>query len=134
LLVKQLGVDRTVAIVEDGAYVDLFETVGVDVAISPREVTAEEIIRFTKERRAENVSLIQDDKAEVVEIEIDEESHLAGQAIRDAVAELPQGIVVGAITRDDTFITPRGDTVIEPRDHVVLFAYADIVDDVLARI
>lgn len=130
LLAKRLGASRTVAIVDGGQYVGLFETVGVDVAVNPREVTAEEITRFTREQRAENIALIESDRAEVLEIEIDEESVLADTAIRDAVAGLPDGIVIGAITRDREFITPRGDTVVRPGDHVVVFVDADVADAV----
>jgi trk system potassium uptake protein TrkA len=71
LLAKKIGVQRTVAIVEDGEYTKLFEMVGVDVAVNPREVTAEEIIRFTKEGQIENLSLIEDRQAEVIELEIE---------------------------------------------------------------
>jgi trk system potassium uptake protein TrkA len=54
--------------------VDLFEAVGVDVAVNPRKTTAQEITRFTRERQAENVALVENDRAEVIEVEIDEES------------------------------------------------------------
>jgi trk system potassium uptake protein TrkA len=134
LLAKRLGVDRTVAVVDTGAFADLFEAVGVDVAVSPREATAEEITRFTRARRAENVSLIDGDRAEVMEVEIDADSAVAGRAIREFVPELPPGVVVGAIARGGELITPRGDTVVEPGDHVVLFADTEVVDELTAAI
>jgi len=108
LLAKRLGVDRTVAVVDTGAFADLFEAVGVDVAVSPREATAEEITRFTHARRTENVSLIDGDRAEVMEIEIDADSPVAGRTIAEAVPDLPDGVVVGAIARGGRLITPAG--------------------------
>jgi trk system potassium uptake protein TrkA len=99
----------------------------VDVAISPREVTAEEITRFTHEQHTENVALIDHDRAEVLEIEIDAESSLAGRRIEESVPDLPAGLVIGALTREGESITPRGDTVIEPGDHIVVFAHRDAV-------
>ncbi|GGL22905.1 Trk system potassium transport protein TrkA [Halarchaeum grantii] len=134
LLAKRLGVNRTVAIVDNPAYVDLFEAVGVDVAINPREVTAEEITRFTRERRMENVAIVEPGAAEVLEVEIDEESALAGRSIREAVADLPDGVVVGAITRNGEFVTPRGDTVVQVGDHVVAFVREDALDAVTATL
>ncbi|SFF99584.1 trk system potassium uptake protein TrkA [Halopelagius inordinatus] len=128
LLAKRLGVERTVAVINTTEYVDLFEAVGVDVGINPREVVAEEIIRFTLEGGAENVALIESNKAEVLEIEVDDESTLANRPIEESVAELPESVVIGAITRNDEFITPRGATVVEPGDHVVLFAATEVVD------
>ena len=134
LLAKRLGAGRAVAIVEDGGYVDLFEAVGVDVAVNPREAIAEEITRFTRERHAENVALIESDRAEVLEVEVDAESVLTGRPIRDSVKDLPDGVVIGAITRDNHFVRPRGDTVIEDGDHIVLFVDTEIADETMEAI
>ena len=131
LLAKQLGSGRAVAVVESGEYVRLFEAVGVDVGLNPREVVAEEITRFTHDQRAENVAVIESDRAEVIEIEVDDESLLAGRAIGEAAGEFPDGLVIGAITRNGEVITPRGDTVVEVGDHIVVFADAAAVEAVL---
>ncbi|MFB6303353.1 MAG: Trk system potassium transporter TrkA [Haloferacaceae archaeon] len=134
LLATRLGVERTVAVIETAAYADLFEAVGVDVAISPREVVAEEITRFAREDRAENVALVGRGEAEVLEIEIDPDSALAGRPIRESVPALSDGVVVGAIIRNDEFVVPRGDTVVEAGDQVVLFVDAAVIDDVSAQL
>jgi trk system potassium uptake protein TrkA len=134
LLAKRLGVDRTVAVIDTSDYVELFEAVGVDIGVNPREVVAEEITRFTREGGAKNVALIESDRAEVLEIEVDADSVLAGVPIQESIASLPEGVVIGAITRDDEFIVPRGDTVIERDDHVVVFVAADMVDEVSSKL
>ncbi|MFC6718141.1 Trk system potassium transporter TrkA [Natrialbaceae archaeon GCM10025810] len=134
LLAKRVGVERTVGVVENGEYADLFETVGIDVAVNPRLVTAEEITRFTREQRTENVSMLEHDRAEVLEIEIQGDSLLADARIRDVMPELPEGVVVGAITRDGDFITPRGETVVQPGDHVVVFVDTEVLDAVAAAL
>ncbi|WP_276258562.1 Trk system potassium transporter TrkA [Haloglomus litoreum] len=125
LLAKRLGARRAVAIVDTVEFAELFEAVGVDVAVSPREATAEEITRFTRGRHAENVSIVDGDRAEVLEVEIDAESVFAGRTIRAAAADLPDEVVIGAITRNGEFVVPRGDTVVEVGDHVVVFAESD---------
>lgn len=130
LLAKRLGVPRTVAIVETVEYTDLFETVGVDVAVNPRDATAEEIIRFTYESDTENIAFIEHDRAEVLEIEIDSESVLCDRPIRESAPDLPARVTIGAITRDGELVTPRGDTIVEAGDHVVLFAETDAADAV----
>lgn len=134
LLAKNIGVQRTVTIVEDGEYAPLFEAVGIDIAINPREVTAEEIIRLTQQRQIENLSLIEDRQAEVIELEIDEDSILVNRPIEESTTDLPSALVIGAVTRDHEFIVPRGDTVIESGDHVVLFVSTDIASEVLNHI
>ncbi|AEH38554.1 Trk system potassium transporter TrkA [Halopiger xanaduensis] len=134
LLARHAGAQRTIAVVEEPEYVDLFETVGIDVAINPRAVTAEEITRFTREFRTENVAMLESDRAEVLEIEIDDDSLLLENRISDVVRELPDGVVIGAITRDGRLITPRGDTVLERGDHVVVFADTRVLDEVAAAL
>ncbi|RLM89869.1 Trk system potassium transporter TrkA [Halobellus sp. Atlit-38R] len=134
LLAKNIGARRTVAVVEQGDYASLFEAVGIDAAVNPRKATAEEIVRFTREGQIENLSLIEDRQAEVLEIEVDTESTLAGRPIRESVRALPAGVVIGAIARDHDLVVPRGDTVIKPGDHVVLFVSADTLTAVMNAI
>ncbi|WP_327052283.1 Trk system potassium transporter TrkA [Halomicrococcus gelatinilyticus] len=132
LLAKNIGANRAIAIVENGSYTEFFEQAGVDVAINPREETSEEIIRQMQEREVENLSIIEERQAGVLEVEVGEESVLTSRPIREAVADLPSGVVVGAIARSDELVVPRGDTVIAPDDHVVLFVEADVIDEVTA--
>ncbi|SEV84138.1 trk system potassium uptake protein TrkA [Natrinema salifodinae] len=131
LLADRLGVDRTVAIIETPEYADLFETVGVDVAINPREETAEEIVRFTRTDHTEKVAMLEHDRAEVIEIEVAPESVLVGQNIAAATNKLPEGVVIGAISRAGEHITPRGSTTVEPGDHVIVFVDAAVLDEVV---
>jgi trk system potassium uptake protein TrkA len=130
LLSRRLGAERAISVVETIDFVDLFETVGVDVAVSPRKVTAEEITRFTRSRRTENVHIIEGVEAEVLEFEVEAGSILVDRTIEEAATQFPEGVVIGAIARDGTEITPRGDTVVREGDHVVVLAETDAVQDV----
>jgi trk system potassium uptake protein TrkA len=134
LLAKRVGAKRAVAVVDAGEFVGLFEAVGIDVAVNPREATAEEITRFTREHRTENVAIVESDRAEVLEIEIDEGSVLTGRPIRESVADLPDGTVIGAITRNGEFVIPRGDTVVERGDHIVVFSDAESLTEVSSKV
>jgi len=134
LLADRIGVTRTVSVVQTPAYVDLFEAVGVDIAVNPREETAEEIVRFTRDGQTEKIAMLEHDRAEVLEIEVREGSVFAGRTIVDAVGDLPDGVVVGSITRSGELITPRGETTIQPSDHVVLFVERTVLDEVSAAI
>jgi trk system potassium uptake protein TrkA len=134
LLAKRLGASRAVAVVDSGEYVDLFEEVGIDVAVNPREATAEEITRFTREYQAKNVSIIESDRAEVLEIEIESDSILVDRTISESVSDLPRGVVIGAITREGAFVNPRGDTVIKRGDHVVVFVEVGSLQEVSEKL
>jgi len=64
---------------------------------------------------------------EIVEADVLETSPMIGNKLRDT--ELPEGVRIGAIVRDDKVIMPTGDTEIKANDRVVLFAMADQVQD-----
>lgn len=134
LIAKRLGAERAVAVVDNGEFTDLFETVGVDVAVSPRRVTAEEITRFTRSRYTETVSIIENDRAEVLELEIDRDSSVVGERVSDLAVDLPGSVVIGAVIRDGNLLIPRGDTRIEAEDHLVVFVESEDVDDVTAAL
>ncbi|WP_255190613.1 Trk system potassium transporter TrkA [Natronobeatus ordinarius] len=134
LLSRRLGVDRTVAVIENLEFADLFETVGVDVAINPREETAEEIVRFTRADYTEKIAMLEHDRAEVIEIEVGPNSVLAGREIVDAMADLPDGVVIGAISRGGDLVTPRGTTTIRSGDHLVVFVDSAVLEEVFELI
>jgi trk system potassium uptake protein TrkA len=131
ILAERLGVSRVIATVDNTEYVELFEEIGIDVAINPRDVTAEEITRFSFESVAENLAVLENDQAEVLELELTADSGLVGKTLEELDRELDAQFVVGAITRDNTFVTPRGDTVLEVGDHVVVFVETEFADDLM---
>ena len=132
LLAKRIGTDRVISIVDHGSYVQLFEEIGIDVAINPRIVTAEEITRFTHTDVAVNVAVLENDQAEVLELEVSEGARLVGRTIRDIDRSIDADVVFGAITRDGTFIAPRGETVIEAHDHIIVLVEPSFVDQLMA--
>ncbi len=129
VLAKRLGTDRVVAVVDNGEYVTLFEEIGIDVAINPRRVTAEEITRFTHGGVAENIAVLENDQAEVLELELGDSSELVGRTVREIAAEIGGELVFGAITRNRTLIAPRGDTELLTGDHIVVFVESSFVED-----
>jgi trk system potassium uptake protein TrkA len=45
-------------------------------------------------------------------------------------ANLPDGLLIGAVVRGNEIINPRGNTVINAGDRVVVFASADVISKV----
>ncbi|MCL9816848.1 Trk system potassium transporter TrkA [Natronocalculus amylovorans] len=134
VLAKRVGAQRVISIVDSGDYVTLFEEIGIDVAINPRKVTAEEIIKFSYETVAENIAVLENDQAEVVELELTADSELIDRPISELVSELGFQLVIGAITRDRSFVTPRGDTRLRAGDHVIIFVETRYVSDLTSMV
>jgi trk system potassium uptake protein TrkA len=117
-LLKLHGVAFTIAIVHDAHSIEVFERAGIDVAVNPREITAEEIVRFAHDPRTQQVAMLEGDRFEILDITVRAESKLAGKRFRD----LPMtGALIGAIVRDDTALFPHGDDMLLAGDRVIVF-------------
>ena len=128
LLAKRYGAKRAVTLINNLSYGPLVSTLGIDVVVSPRDVTVSTILQHVRRGRIRAVHSIREGLAEVIEAEALETSPLTGTPLREA--NLPAGVIVGAIVRDDEVIVPRGDTVIRPDDKVIIFATAGQVKKV----
>ena len=118
VLAKRRGVEFTIAIVPDAHAVDVFTAAGIDVAISPRSLVAEEIVRFAHDPRTQQVTMLEGDRFEILDVTCRTESALVGKPLR----ELPvTGSFVGAIVRDGKAIIPHGKDVLRPGDRAILF-------------
>lgn len=71
--------------------------------------------------------------AELVEFTVSEDAPIAGRTIEEAseAGLIGEDILIVAIERDDTVITPKGDTRIRPDDIVTVFARRGSTEDVL---
>jgi trk system potassium uptake protein TrkA len=127
VLLKRAGVAFTIATVDDPQAVEIFTAAGVDVAISPRSLVAEEIVRFAHDPRTQQVTMLEGDRFEILDVTCRTESALIGRPLR----ELPvTGSFVGAIVRDGTAIIPHGDDVLQPGDRAILFTESKRADEV----
>ena len=128
LLAKRYGAKRAVTLINNSSYGPLVSTLGIDVVVSPRDVTVSTILQHVRRGRIRAVHSIRDGLAEVIEAEALETSPLMGKPLREV--NLPAGIIVGAIVRGDDVIIPHGDTVIQAKDRVIILAAAGQVKKV----
>src|ERR687891_115142 len=126
-LARVHGIGFTIAIVHEPVSVEVFERAGIDVAVNPRSVTAEEIVRFAHDPRIRQLAMLEGDRFEILDITVREESKL----VRTPFKELPMtGSLIGAIVRDGTAIFPHGEDMLEPGDRAIIFTESRRVADV----
>lgn len=125
LLAKRHGARRAVVLLNKSIYEPLIPTLGIDVVVSPRNITASTILQHVRRGRIHAVHSLRDGFGELIEAEALETSSLVGAPLRDV--QLPAGVMIGAIVRGSQVISPRGSTVIQTHDRVVLFATAEAV-------
>lgn len=125
LQAKQLGAERTIAIVERAEFSEVLEATGVDVAISPRRLTASAVLRLVRAGRVVSAALLDRSAGEVVEFVVDENSPIVGVPLRDT--HFPQGSILGVLKRGNDVQVARGDTVPAAGDIAIVFAATEAV-------
>ena len=126
LMAKRLGAGRTIAQVRRSDYLPLIEAVGIDVAISPRLLTAEAVLRFVRNSEFLSINVLEKGSAEVYEIIVNSRmKRLINRPIKEL--GLPKGILIGARFRNNDAVIPSGSDVLLPGDRIIIFAAAATV-------
>ncbi|MDQ5814502.1 MAG: Trk system potassium transporter TrkA, partial [Actinomycetota bacterium] len=125
LAAKAQGVSRTVARIHNPDYYDTRDPfardmLGIDFVIHTEQMAAAEIKEALLVPGAVNVDTFAGDSIEVAEVVLYEGSPAAGRALRDV--KLPEGSLVVGVVRHGEALVPRGHTVLEHRDHVLLIS------------
>ncbi len=128
MLAKQHGAGSTACLVSNLDARPLISPLGIDAYIDPRSVTVSSILQHVRRGRIRGVHGVEGGDGEVVEAEALETSPMIGKPLREA--DLPEGIRIGAVVRDDQVIIPTGDTEIRPKDRVVMFALRDKIEEI----
>lgn len=128
VMAERLGCKATLALINNPDYLNLAKSLGIDAHVSPRTVTISRVLQHVRRGRIRMIHSVEKGRAEIVEAEALETSHLIAAPLRDL--DLPNGLRIGAIYRDGEVIKPHGDVRIKPHDRIVLFATADAVKDV----
>ena len=118
VLAKGHGVRTTIALVHDPVSIEVYERGGVDVAVNPRQVTAEEMVRFAHDPRIRQIAMLEGDRFEVLDLTVRAESSLVNRPFKD----LPvTGAQIGAVIRSDSVIFPHGTDSLQAGDRVIIF-------------
>jgi trk system potassium uptake protein TrkA len=128
LQATRLGCPRVITLINNVNYIPLVNSLGIDTVVNPRAITVSTILQHVRRGRIRAVHALPDDAGEIIEAEVLETSGLGGTSI--AEADLPEGVLFGAILRDGVVIIPRGDTILRAKDRVVLFATSEAVKEV----
>lgn len=118
MLAKHLGAKRSVVRVANNDFLGMMENLGVDVVLSTRNLMAEELLRFVHRGDVLNVSMLDDAQAEALEIVVSEGSEVADKAVKDL--QLTESALLCAVVRDQDAYIPKGDTILNVGDRLVL--------------
>ncbi len=126
LLCKQLGVKRVIARVSKVLNIPLFEKVGIDIAISPKNSAINEVKNDLEENNVDILATVEQGQGEVLEITVKEEFN--DKMIMELT--LPARAIIGAIHRKNVVIIPKGNTRIRTNDVLITFTKAEDADSI----
>ena len=115
---KKAGAKNCYGLLSGDKYLPVFSLMDIDGIISPKELTVSKVLKYIRRGDVSDVYELQAGKAEIIEFLVKEGSKLVGIPLKDA--ELPDNTIIGSIVRNDTVLTPTGETIIEASDKVVM--------------
>ena len=122
ILAKRLGAHKTIALVKRNVYEDLAEqSDDVDMVISPDQITTSGILAHIRKGDTMMVHSLRQGKSEAIELIVHgdkDHSDVVGRSIGEI--NLPDGVVVGSIVRNNKVIMGSRMLIIEEGDHILL--------------
>lgn len=125
---KELGCKRLLTIVRSPDYANVLERLGIDVAVSPREAMARQIVGLVAKGPVRECSPISGDAAEVWEVEVFKDVPATQVPLRELA--LPQ-CLVAAIEREKYVKVPNADDQLQAGDTAVLLVQKTAQAEVL---
>jgi trk system potassium uptake protein TrkA len=125
LAAKWLGASEVIARFTNTGLMGIGAGVGIDATVSSRMSAANEILRSVRRGVIYSVATFSDSDAEAIELEVGPESKAIGKTLADL--KLPRSLIVGGVQRGDEAFVPRGDTVIEVGDHLIVIALPEAI-------
>ncbi len=121
-LAKRGGCKRVMALAKRPAYASLAGQMGIDVAISPDQITISELLRHMRQGDVVKVHSLRFGRAEAIEGVAHRNARndgLVGRAVKEIT--LPHGTSVSAILRSGKLLPLSPETTVRDEDHVILF-------------
>lgn len=122
-LAKNLGARKAICLINHASYSKLLPNTGIDVVVLPNQETLGSILKHVRRGDVAQVSSLCGGTSEAIEA-IAHRGNGLNSVVGCAVnaVKLPEGVVLGALIRNQHVIPIHHDTVFEENDHVVMFA------------
>lgn len=125
---RKFGVKKTIALVENIEYIDISQNIGIDTIINKKLITASYIASFTMHAQVTSIKHLSGIDAEVLELVAESGSPVTKKPIRKL--KIPQGSIIGGITRGKESYIANGDFQIQENDKVVVFSLPESVSKI----
>ena len=95
--------------------------------IDPRMITVSKILKHIHRGKIESVYSIGNNQAEIIHAQALKSSKLINKSIKES--DLPYGIRIGLLKRNETILVPDKDTIIKENDEVIILSLTDSIHE-----
>ena len=125
LAAKRMGVEKTVAEVENIDYIGMAESLDIGTVINKKMIAASHIYQMMLDADVSNVKCLTFANADVAEFTVPAGAKITKHFIKDL--GLPKGTTIGGMILNGEGVLVTGDTLIQPGDHVVVFCLSMMI-------
>ena len=121
---RSKGVEKVITKIDRLTFLDIFHSMGIDSVISPKYITADQIVRYVRVMQnslgsnVETLSRIVNNRIEALEFRVRDNISFLNTPIRQL--KLKPNLLIACIIRKGRFIVPRGSDWIESGDAVIV--------------
>jgi trk system potassium uptake protein TrkA len=127
-MAEEVGVIKTIAMVDNTAYFHLSQNIGVDTLINKKLLAANSIFRYVRKGSVEDLTTLHGVNAEIIEFVVTPKSKLIGDAV-DRL-EIPGQLVIGAVVRKNECLIKTEDIKLKEGDKVIILGVPEAIGEI----
>ena len=128
LMAEELGVYKTIALVENVNYTHISQNIGIDTIINKKLIAANNIFRFVRKGNVQAIASLHGVDAEIIEFELTKNNRLLSHPIKDL--HFPKKCIIAGVIRGDDSFVPIGNSYFEINDKVIVLALPEAIHQV----
>ncbi len=130
VLGRDVGIAMSAVVVHHPDFKKIVERLGITMAVTPRTVISNSIIRILRQQSVSTSSILREGDVEVLEIALGKESRIIGKKLYELTGLLPHHVIIATIMRNEQAFVPGGDATVESGDSLVVIAKANTITEI----
>lgn len=135
---KKMGIKKAITKVNKTSLLKIIDITGLQTIITPKQIVGDSIIKFVRGKmnaqgsKFERLYRLASNRVEAIEFIITEDSNVINISLNDI--QLAKDLLIAYLIRDEKIIVPNGETVLKPKDKVIIITTKKLknLDDILA--
>lgn len=119
LMAEEVGVYKTIALVDNIDYTHISQSIGVDTIINKKLIAANDIFRDVRKGKVEAIASLHGVDAELIEFRVHKNNRLTRLPIREL--GLPKDAIVAGVVRGEKSFIPNGEFIFKLDDKAIVF-------------